>query len=75
MTLYLRKLKFSESYPFKCQGKRYYYDIQTENTLLKLQLDLDIKHEIINTLREEQNIKYHTKMYQQFIENLTIKTN
>jgi hypothetical protein len=54
MPLYLRKLTFSESYLFKRQGKRYYYDIQTENTLLKLQYDLYIKQENINTLREKK---------------------
>ena len=38
MTLYLKKLSFIESYPFKSQGKRYYHDIQRDKILIKFQL-------------------------------------
>jgi len=73
MTLYLRKLKFSESYPFKCQGKRYYYDIQMENKLYLSQLNCDINKEIRRTLREERKTNYHNLIYQQFIQSLELK--
>ena len=53
MTLYLKKLSFMESYPFKTQGKRYYHDIQKDKILIKFQLDIDTSHEILNTLQEE----------------------
>ena len=53
MTLYLKKLSFMESYPFKTQGKRYYHDIQKDKILIKFQLDIDTSHEILNTLQGE----------------------
>ena len=73
MTLYLKKLSFIESYPFKCQGKRYYHDIQRDKILIKYQLDIDIKQEILNTLQEEN--KYYNNIYQDFLLSLKNKKN
>ena len=72
MTLYLKKLSFIESYPFKCQGRRYYNDIKNDikndSSLLKLKLDLAI----CKTIKEETNIK-NDIMYEQFINSLKNK--
>ena len=71
MTLHLKKLSFIESYPFKSQGKRYYHDIQKDKILIKYQLDIDIKQEILNTLQEEN--KYYNNIYQDFLLSLKNK--
>ena len=73
MTLYLKKLSFIESYPFKSQGKRYYHDIQRDKITIKFQLDLDTSQEILNTLQEEKNTNHYNNIYQDFLLSLKNK--
>ena len=73
MTLYLKKLSFIESYPFKSQGQRYYHDIQKDKILIKFHLNRDISQEMLNTLREENNTKYYNNVYKDFLLSLKEK--